>query len=37
MRASRDAPWVRYDGFVTPETLVAEYRTMVSSAKLVMK
>lgn len=37
MRASRDAPWIRYDGFVTPETLVAEYRTMVAPGKLVMK
>lgn len=37
MRAGKDAPWVRYEGFVTPETLVGEFRQLVADRKLAMK
>jgi protein SCO1/2 len=32
VRAAPGKPWVRYDGFASPATLVQEYRTLVSKA-----
>jgi protein SCO1/2 len=32
VRAAPGKPWVRYDGFASPATLVQEYRTQIAKA-----